>query len=231
MTPILKKILGPRVAPGFQHTHPREYRIPSWMFGSAVILLIVSMFLPYWHLTLFAPQYPDGLTVTSYVNRLTGRVEEVNILNQYIGMKPLEDAARHEKRIAVAAISVLALLVAAAIEVHSPWAALLALPAALFPLGFLADLQFWLADFGLKLDPNAPLNMSVKPFVPHALGVGHIGQFSTIGVPSTGLILSIVASILIFVGLWWQRKIFRQLRNADKAASTQAMAPDSRSAA
>lgn len=218
MTPMLNKILGPRVAPEFQQAHPREYQLPAWMFGGAAILLVVSLFLPYWHLTLFAPQYPDGLTVTSYVNRLTGRVEEVNILNQYIGMKPLEDAARHEKRIAVAAISVLALLVVAAIEVHSPWAALLALPAALFPLGFLADLQFWLADFGLRLDPNAPLNMAVKPFVPHALGIGHIGQFSTIGAPSAGLMLSVIASVLIFAGLWWQRKIFRRSRNAERAA-------------
>jgi copper chaperone NosL len=217
MSAVIQKVLGPRVAPEFKQAHPLKYRFPAWLLAGAAVLLVISLFLPHWKMTLYAPQYPDGLTVTSYVNRLGGRVDEVNILNQYIGMKPLQDAARLEKRIAVVAIVVLALLLVAAIEIHSPWAALLAIPAALFPVGFLADLQYWLANFGLHLDPHAPLNMSVKPFIPRVLGVGHIGQFSTQALPSAGLILSIAASVLIFVGLWQQRRIFKPLRDAKKA--------------
>lgn len=206
MSPVIEKVFGPRVAPDFKQAHLLKYRLPAWFLAGAAVLLIISLFLPYWKMTLYAPQYPDGLTVVSYIDRLGGRVDEVNILNQYIGMKPLQDAARLEKRIAVAAVVVLALLLMAAIEIHSPWAVLLAIPAALFPLGFLADLQYWLANFGLHLDPHAPLNMSVKPFIPRALGVGHIGQFSTQAVPAAGLILSIAASVLIFAGLWQQRR-------------------------
>lgn len=214
MSPIVNKVFGPRVAPDFKQAHPLKYRFPGWLLTGAAVLLIISTFLPYWRITLYAPQYPNGLTVVSYVNRLGGRVDEVNILNQYIGMKPLEDAAHTEKRVAAAMIVVIALLLVAATEIHSPWAALLSIPAVLFPLGFLADLQFWLADFGLHLDPNAPLNLSVKPFVPRALGVGHIGQFESLALPSAGLILSIVASVLIVVGLWWQRRIFKPVRDA-----------------
>lgn len=217
MSAIVNGVLGPRTATEFKQAHPVKYRLPAWFLAASAVLLIISLFLPYWKMTLYAPQYPDGLTVVSYVNRLGGRVDEVNILNQYIGMKPLQDAARVEKRIAVAAVIVLALLLVAAIEIHSPWAALLAIPAALFPIGFLTDLQYWLANFGLHLDPNAPLNMSVKPFIPRALGVGHIGQFSTHALPSSGLILSIAASVLIVVGLWQQRRIFKPLRDAEKS--------------
>lgn len=217
MGAVIDKVFGPRVVPEFKQAHPLRYRLPAWLLLAAAILLVISLFLPYWRMTLYAPQYPDGLTVTSYVNRLAGRVDEVNILNQYIGMRPLQDAARLEKRIAVVAVVVLTLLLVAAIEVHSPWAALLALPAVLFPLGFLADLQYWLANFGLHLDPNAPLNMSVKPFIPRALGVGHIGQFSTQALPAAGLILSITASVLIVIALWQQRRIFKPLRDAKRA--------------
>lgn len=211
---ITEKILGPREATIFKQAHPAKYHLPAWLLAGAAILLIVSSFQPYWRMTLHAPQYPDGLTVTAYVNHLSGRVEEVNILNQYIGMKPLQDAAHFEQRISVAMIVVLALLLLAAVEIHSPWAALLSIPAALFPLGFLGDLQFWLANFGMHLDPNAPLNLSVAPFIPRALGVGHIGQFSTLALPAAGLVLSFFASVAIIAALWLQRKIFKPVRDA-----------------
>lgn len=217
MSPVIDKVLGPRVAPEFKQAHPLKYKLPAWLLTGAAILLVISIFLPYWRITLYAPQYPDGLTVVSYVNHLGGRVEEVNLLNQYIGMKPLEDAARFEKHVAIVMIVVLALLLVAASEVHSPWAALLSIPAALFPFGFLADLQYWLANFGLHLDPKAPLNLSVKPFIPRALGVGQIGQFSTHALPAIGLILSFAASAAIVAGLWWQRKIFKPVRDVGKA--------------
>jgi copper chaperone NosL len=181
--------------------------------------LLISLFLPYWQITMYAPQYPDGLTVTSYVNRMGGRVDEVNILNQYIGMKPLESAAKMEKRFAVVLIVAMALLVVAAVKIHSPFAAWLSLPAILYPLIFLGDLQFWLADFGLNLDPRAPLNMSVKPFVPHVLGVGYVGQFKSVALPCSGLILAILATILILTGLWLQRRAYKPLRDRQLQAA------------
>ncbi len=213
MNAFAVKVLGPRAAPELVHTHPWRFRLPSMLFVSAAVLLVISIFTPYWQDTMYAPQYPHGLTVVSYVNRLTGRVHEIDLLNEYIGMKPLEDAAGIEKHTAVFIIAALALLVIAAVEIHSPWTALLTLPALFFPFGFLIDLQFWLADFGLHLDPNAPLNMAVKPFVPHVLGEGHVGQFVTIALPLTGLYLSLSASILIVLGLWFQRRAFKPLRD------------------
>ena len=40
--------------------------------AAAAVLLFISIFFPYWKITLFAPQYPQGLTASMYVNRLTG---------------------------------------------------------------------------------------------------------------------------------------------------------------
>lgn len=213
MNAIAAKVLGPRAAPELIRAHPWRFRLPSMLFVSAAILLVISIFTPYWQDTMYAPQYPHGLTVVSYVDRLTGRVHEIDLLNEYIGMKPLEDAASVEKHTAVVIIVALALLVIAAVEIHSPWTALLALPALFFPIGFIVDLQFWLANFGLHLDPNAPLNMAVKPFIPRVLGEGQVGQFVTIALPLAGLYLSVAASILIALGLWYQRKAFKPLRD------------------
>lgn len=213
MNAIAQRIVGPRTPVELKRIHPLRYRLPAGLLAAAAGLLLISLFLPYWQITMFAPQYPDGLTVTSYVNHVGGRVDEVNILNQYIGMKPLEAAAPMEKRFAVILIVAMALLVIAAVKIHSPFAAWLSLPAIFYPLIFLADLQFWLAKFGLHLDPHAPLNMSVKPFVPHVLGVGYVGQFKSVALPCSGLVLATLATILIVTGLWLQRRAYKPLRD------------------
>src|SRR5579884_447660 len=203
----LRRLMGPRTPAELKRVDLIRFRL------TAAALLLVSLFLQYWKITLFAPQYPHGLTVTAYVNRVGGQVAEVDILNQYIGMKPLEAAAPMEKRFGLFLIAAMALLVVAAVKIHSPLAAGLSLPALLYPVVFLADLQYWLADFGLHLDPHAPLNLAVKPFVPRVLGIGHIGQFQSVAVPCSGLILAVIASILILTGLWLQRRAYKPLRD------------------
>ncbi|HEX9046553.1 MAG TPA: cytochrome C [Verrucomicrobiae bacterium] len=210
---IAQRLIGPRAPMGETRLDPLRYRLPAWLLSAAAALLLVSLFLPYWQITMFAPQYPGGLTVTTYVNHVGGRLQEVDILNQYIGMKPLESAAVLEKRFGVFLIVAMALLVLAAVKIHSPFAAFLSVPALLYPIIFLADLQFWLADFGLHLDPHAPLNMAVKPFVPHVLGVGYIGQFKSVATPCSGLILAFLATALVLAGLWLQRRAYKPLRD------------------
>ncbi|MGZ3475271.1 MAG: cytochrome C, partial [Polyangiales bacterium] len=56
-------------------------------------LFCASYFLPWWRLWLFAPQYPKGLEVGISLTGVGGDVRELNILNHYIGMKPLDLAA------------------------------------------------------------------------------------------------------------------------------------------
>ncbi|MCB0002576.1 MAG: cytochrome C, partial [Anaerolineae bacterium] len=148
MSESVEKIIGPRVPAEEMKVHRGRYLAPTVLFLLAALLLIVSVFLPYWQLTLHAPQYPKGLTVEAYVNRLTGDVHEIDGLNHYIGMRPLDEAAPFEKSVAVLGVVVVALLVLAAVFVHSRWAALLALPALFFSFFFLVDLQYWLANFG-----------------------------------------------------------------------------------
>jgi hypothetical protein len=177
-------------------------------------LLVISIFLPWWRLTLQAPQYPKGLTVIAYVNRVGGAVQEVDGLNHYIGMRPLNEAAEFERSIAIIGIAGLALLILAAVFVHRRWVVLLTLPAIFLPVLFLADLQWWLANFGTNLDPTAALSSSIEPFVPPVLGKGTIAQFSTIARPDIGMWLAIVASGLILVGLYFHRRAWKPLVDA-----------------
>jgi hypothetical protein len=206
-----EKIIGPRAPAEELATHRWRYLWPTLCLLAAAIMLVVSIFLPYWSLVLHAPQYPKGLVVHAYVNRVEGDVQEIDSLNHYIGMRPLAEAAQFEKTISVFSIAAIALLVVAAVFIHSPWALLLSLPAILLPVVFLADLFFWLNNFGQNLDPNAALSNAVEPFTPTILGEGLIGQFRTTAYADIGLLLAAGASVLIIVGLLLQRHAYKPL--------------------
>lgn len=212
----LEKVIGPRVSLREVAEERARYLAPTLLLVAAALLLVISIFLPYWRLTLLAPQYPGGLHVEAYLDRLEGDVAEIDGLNHYIGMRPLGDAAQLERSLSILAVAVIALLVTGAVYIHNRKAAYLALPALLFPVGFLADLAFWLHSFGTDLDPTAPLSSSIQPFVPPVLGRGVVGQFATVAMPGSGLILAAVASLLIAAGLWFHRRAYKPL--VDRAA-------------
>ncbi len=207
-------IFGPRIPKELWETERKRFLIPSIIMIVAALILLISIFMPYWSITLHAPQYPGGLVADLYVNRATGDVRELDGLNHYIGMKPLGEAAPLERSLSMLMIAGIVLLVVGAIYVHSPIALFLAIPAILYPLFFLGDLYFWLWNYGMNLDKRAPLSGAIKPFVPPLLGEGKIGQFRTVATWETGLYLSIAASILIIVGLYFHRRAYKPLMEA-----------------
>src|SRR3989304_3113665 len=78
------------------------FRMPegAWL-GATVLacgLLAAAIFLPLWKMELVAPQYPKGLMMYAYGDRFQDDpsspyedVREINGLNHYIGMKPIEE--------------------------------------------------------------------------------------------------------------------------------------------
>jgi hypothetical protein len=197
---------------------PTTYVLPTAILMLGAMLQVVSMLLPFWQLTLHAPQYPQGLTAKLYVNRLAGDVSEINGLNHYIGMPKLEEAATFERSFAVIAIITLACLLIGATFIFNRGAAAFALPAILYPIIFLADLYYWLRRFGHDLDPTAALSSSIKPFTPTMIGDGTIGQFSTTGSLQSGFYLAALGSLVILVGLYFHRRAYKPLVEAQQRA-------------
>lgn len=201
-----------------------DYLLPSALLMLSALLLMVSMFLPYWSLTMTAPQYPKGLTVSVYVNRLEGDVREVDALNHYLGMPPLDEGGQLERSISIIALAVLGAVLVASVFVHSKWAALLVLPVLIFPFIFLADLWWILYQFGHSIDPQSALGGAIEPFTPPLFGAGMIGQFGTIARAEIGLVLAFVAAGVAIVGLWFHRAAYKPIVDARKRMKEQAMA-------
>jgi len=204
-------IFGPRIPRGLLLKEKKRFVLPTLILGLAAFLLLISIFLPYWQLTLMAPQYPQGLRMEAYVNHVAGDVDEIDGLNHYIGMRSLKEAAELERSLSILMIGAIVLLLIGSIYTHSPFALFFTVPAILYPILFLGDLYFWMHDFGMHLDPHAPLSNAVKPFVPPIIGEGFVGQFRTIASWQIGLFLSIAASVLIIAGLYYHSKAYKPL--------------------
>lgn len=216
---FIDRIIGPRVPPDAIQGHSLRYGAPALLLLLSRVIIITSLFLPYWHMELHAPQYPENLHLTAHLNYLSGDVAEIDGLNHYIGMRPLNEAARFERATGVFALIGLAVLLELAAWIHSRWAVLLVLPVILFPAVFLLDLHLWMSHFGQNLDPEAPLSSAVDPFVPPILGTGLVGQFKTVASPGIGLIMASVASCLLVLALFFHRRAYLPLVKENRAQS------------
>lgn len=192
------------------------YLIPSALLMLAALLLMTSMFLPYWNMEMTAPQYPKGLFVDVYVNHLEGDMREIDELNHYLGMKTLDEGGQFERSVSMAGIVAMGLLLVASVFVHNQWAALLALPVIAFPIIFIADLWWILYQYGHSIDPNSALGGAIDPFTPPVLGQGMVGQFGTIATFDIGFYLALAAVVVMLTGLWFHRAAYKPIVDARK---------------
>jgi len=176
---------------------PRGRRLAVWgLVAGAIALFALALREPWWFFRLYAPQYPRGLTLIISLTGLDGDTREINMLNHYIGMASLDDAAALERQFAFHGVAALALtLVAVQCFVRPARSWLLPALGALFPLGFIADSFYWLHRFGHDLDPRAPLR--IPGFTPQLFGNGTIGQFMTFARPERGFWLAAVGVLLL----------------------------------
>lgn len=185
----------------------------------AALLLLLSMFLPLWQLKLVAPQYPSGLYLKAYGYRMEGDIEEINRLNHYIGMKIIEpDSVWELKLFLIAMPIIVAITLAAAFlarrSLHrNLLRALLWAP----PLFFLADLQYWLYDFGHNLDPKAALRM--EPFTPKVVGPTRVMNFGADTMVDWGFGAMVGAAFVVTFGPAIARWLVASWKNTGTAAA------------
>ena len=163
-----------------------------------------------------APQYPKGLRVNVYVNHLEGDMREIDELNHYLGMPPLDNGGQLERSISFVAIGVFGLLLIAGVFVHNQWAAIIALPVIGYPIVFLADLFYILYQYGHSIDPKSALGGAITPFTPPILGVGKVGQFGTIANFEIGFYFVLASIGIVLIGLWFHRAAYKPLADARK---------------
>lgn len=179
------------------------------LFILAAACLIGCLFFPLWYMNLDAPQYPEGLSMIVYMNKIGGRIDIINNLNHYIGMKEIMESdfpeIQYMSYIAIG-LAALALLTALSRRV---WLGLINL--ILLSLGGglgIYDLWYWLHRYGTDLDPQAPIR--IAPFVPPMIGSNKVANFIThTGFGIAGYLLGL-GIVCMIIALWrfssWEKK-------------------------
>ena len=167
-------------------------------------LVWIAADLPLWSMTMRAPQYPKGLRIEAYGSGMTGDLKELNILNHYIGMPPLDPAPALETKLFP--IGIAALIVLCLASPFHRWLRRLAIGATIaMPLGVLIDLQWWLYTYGHSLAPKAPIRL--PPFTPLVIGSSTMGNFESSSMISTGILCMLGAGLVLFAGAWLSRRM------------------------
>jgi copper chaperone NosL len=187
---------------------------PRLLLVLAALLLAAIYVLPLWDMTMFAPQYPDGLRLHIYGHGLVGGnggqdVREINLLNHYIGMHDLAAEDFPEFRWMPFLVGALGLLFLRA-AVHGTMAQLVDVVVlyfyfALFSLGSFA-FRLWI--YGHRLAPTAPVR--VDPFMPPLFGHRRLANFDVYSYPAAGsYVFAAVALVLViaFVLAWRRRRL------------------------
>ncbi len=166
---------------------------------AAAALVLASTALPLWETHLEAPQYPDGLHMVAYGDRIEGDLAEIESLNHYIGMSPIRIEDLPELAAWPLALGLAVIAVAVSVIGGRRLAAKLArLYVLLLPLGILATVQVRLYQYGHDLDPGAALR--IGEFTPWVVGPTRVWNFTAWGRPGTGVIALLLAAAVLTFG-------------------------------
>lgn len=175
-------------------TRARAIRVATALGAAALIAL--STQLPLWSMKMEAPQYRHGLFLNAYGTGMTGDIRELNILNHYIGMPPIEAPAFETAMFPIGIAALIGLALASPLH---RWIRRLAVVAtATVPLVILTDLQWRLYVFGHSLNPKAPIRL--KAFTPLVIGETEMGNFESEAMVSWGFACFIAAALLLWLG-------------------------------
>lgn len=160
---------------------------PRVLMLLAAALLLAIYILPLWRLTMFAPQYPEGLRLDVYSYKLEGGnkgqdTKEINVLNHYIGMRDLVAEDFTEFQWLPFVVGAIGLLILRAF-VHGKIAHLLDvimlfLYFSAFAMWSFAYKMWW---YGHNLSPTAAVK--VDPFMPPMFGYKQLANFEVYSYP------------------------------------------------
>jgi hypothetical protein len=177
----------------------------------AALALVPTFFVPLWHLTFVAQQYPEGLDLYIYSHKFIGGdhgndLTEINVLNHYIGMAELRPVDFTELKwmpLVIGLIGILTLRAAAIGTLRSVVDIIVI--SAYFGAFSVWSFGYKLYTYGRDLDPKAAVQ--VEPFMPPMFGYRLVGQFDVWSYPAMGTYLFVVFGVALVLGLWltWRR--------------------------
>jgi copper chaperone NosL len=180
------------------------------LLAIAGIILFVALLFPIWKMELSAPQYPEGLTLYMYANKLAGDVPSISELNHYIGMKPLHTENFIEFTVMpyiICFFGILALV--SALAGRKRWAVVTLILFVLFGIVALIDFYRWNYNYGHELSPTAAIKIPGMAFQPPLIGYKQLLNFGVYSIPALGGIIMLISGLIMAFVVIMDFKFYR----------------------
>jgi hypothetical protein len=175
----------------------------------AALLMVTAYFTPLWQISLWAPQYPEGLNMKIWIDRLSGDVDIINGVNHYIGMKHIGNEMFPEFSYLIyvfgfiIGFGILSALIAKRWALYTFFGMIVVLG-----IGVLVDMYLWGYDYGHNLDPTAAIKVPGMAYQPPLLGYKELLNFLAYSGPDTGGWILGVSALLLIIAVFteWRKK-------------------------
>ena len=196
-----------------------------WIVVAALVLLPVFFLpvLPIWTMKLWAPQYPEGLTLTIYANTIRGDLQNINTLNHYVGMHHITPDDFKEFTYMPQMLTFFGVMALLAALVNRRWLAILGwLGFTVFAVVMFGHYANWLYHYGHDLDPRAAIKLDA--FTPPVIGYAKMANFKVWSLPGAGSILLGLAWLLGPIVFFLEHRAARRAARGVAAAAILALA-------
>ncbi len=186
----------------------------------AVLSMIAGFYLPLWEIQLWAPQYPEGLNMKIWLDRLSGAFDIINGLNHYIGMRQIKVEMFPEFKFMGYVLGFL--IFAGLLPVilgKRIWLIVFVITLFLGAGLGIFDFYRWGYDYGHHLDPHAAISVPGMSYDPPLIGYKSLLNFVAYSGPDQGGWVLIGAggvstALLLLEILLARKKRLRQAANA-----------------
>jgi len=178
----------------------------------ASISLILVFLFPIWRIYLDAPQYPEGLGLNIWINKVTGLnpndLATINGLNHYIGMEKIMPDSIPELSIMPWIIIILIGWGLFASFLNKKWAVYVWLGAFIIvgAVG-LYDFYQWEYTYGHNLNPDAPIKIPGMSYQPPLIGQKQLLNINALSIPFVGTYVILFSVLITFFVLIKENKM------------------------
>lgn len=176
------------------------YRIVLILTG---LSLLAVLYFPIWCIYLEAPQYPEGLSMSIYVDHVGGDIDIINGLNHYIGMKTIHANDFIEFSILSYCVMFFSLLfILNGIFASKKFFYLLSILFISFGIIAMIDFWRWEYDYGHHLNEDAAIKVPGMTYQPPLIGYKQLLNFGAYSFPDIGGYVFIAAGLVILFYLY-----------------------------
>ncbi|QQG35000.1 MAG: hypothetical protein HYS16_00140 [Deltaproteobacteria bacterium] len=180
------------------------------LVGLSIIFMFGAYFFPIWQIRLAAPQYPEGLGMEIWLNKIVGvgefDLQNINLLNHYIGMATINEHNISELQympymvFALMFFSFIILCIDRSFALNLLFKGLLAIG-----LVGVFDFWYWEYSYGHNLNPKASIKIPGMTYQPPFLGCENLLNIVACSYPGIGFILIGLAGFCIFIAVFKQK--------------------------